>query len=72
MSVAKAMHTTVGVREEDGKVASVDLEDCLLQTVTGCCTLVVSTVAASHLLDSGYTHHRGVPEMDLVSRVVTS
>jgi hypothetical protein len=48
--MAHGMHITVMLREFDGKVGRVDLEDCLLETMTGCCTLVVSAGAACSCL----------------------
>jgi hypothetical protein len=51
MSVAEAMHTTVGLRERDGKVGTVDFKDSVIENATGCGTLVVSAGAALLLLD---------------------
>jgi hypothetical protein len=46
MSMAQAMHIALSLREFDGEVGRVNLEDCLLETMTGCCTFVVSAACA--------------------------
>jgi hypothetical protein len=46
MSVANAMHTTIAVHDINGKAGCVDLEDCLLETMTGCGAFVVGAIAA--------------------------
>jgi hypothetical protein len=46
MSTTKSGHSAVFLKEFGGKVGRVEMEDCVLETMTGCCTFIVSLGAA--------------------------
>jgi hypothetical protein len=41
LSSVRAVQAAVGIRKSDGEVGRVDLDGCLLQTMTGSCMLHV-------------------------------